>query len=135
MDANRSAFADEFIEREEFRNLFESLSNAAYVDALTRTAAVTLANREQLVSDLNAGRRTRSQVLREIVESQAFAGRRSNFNMAFVLAQYFGYLRREPDPAGFQAWLNYLNANPTDFRTMVNGFVNSIEYRSRFGRP
>ena len=135
VDANRSAFTDEFTEREEFRNLFASLSNAAYVDALARTAAVTLANRDALISDLNAGRRTRSQVLREIVESQAFAGRRTTFNMAFVLSQYFGYLRRDPDPAGFQAWLTFLNANPTDFRTMVNGFVNSVEYRARFGRP
>jgi len=36
---------------------------------------------------------------------------------------------------GFNAWLNYLNANPTDFRTMVRGFADSIEYRLRFGQP
>ena len=135
VDANRAAFADEFVEREEFSATFGNLSNAAFVDRLASTAAVTLSNRDQLVSDLNAGRRTRSQVLREIVESQQFAGRRSVFNMAFVLSEYFGYLRRDPDPVGFQMWLTFLNANPTDFRTMVNGFVNSIEYRARFGRP
>jgi Tol biopolymer transport system component len=134
-DANRAGFTDEFVEREEFRMRYDSLSNAAYVDALAQTAGVTLSNRDQLVSDLNAGRKTRSQVLREIVDSQAFAGRRSVFNQAFVLSQYFGYLRRDPDPGGFQNWLTYLNNNPGDFRTMVNGFVNSVEYRSRFGRP
>jgi hypothetical protein len=85
------------------------------------------------VADLNAGRKTRGQVLREIVESDAFAA--ATFNRAFVLSQYFGYLRRDPDRAGFNAWLNYLNAHPGDFRTMVNGFVNSVEYRLRFGRP
>jgi hypothetical protein len=135
VDANRSAFADEFVEREEFSATFDNLSNAAFVDRLASAAAVTLANRDQLVSDLNAGSRTRSQALREVVESQQFAGSRSVFNRAFVLSQYFGYLRRDPDPQGFQAWLNYLNANPSDFRTMVNGFVNSVEYRARFGRP
>ncbi|HEY9402666.1 MAG TPA: Calx-beta domain-containing protein [Pyrinomonadaceae bacterium] len=134
-DANRAGFTDEFVQREEFRMRYDSLSNAAYVDALAQTAGVTLTNRDQLVSDLNTGRKTRSQVLREIVDSQAFAGRRSVFNQAFVLSQYFGYLRRDPDAGGFQNWLTYLNNNPGDFRTMVNGFVNSVEYRARFGRP
>ena len=27
------------------------------------------------------------------------------------------------------------NANPSDFRTMVNGFANSQEYRGRFVNP
>jgi len=47
--------------------------------------------------------------------------------------QYYGYLRRTPETDGYQNWLNYLNSHPTDFRTMVNGFMNSIEYRLRFG--
>ena len=62
-----------------------------------------------------------------------FSDKRSNG--AFVAMQYYGYLRRTPEPEGYQNWLNYLNAHPTDFRTMVNGFVNSFEYRLRFGRP
>ena len=44
-----------------------------------------------------------------------------------------GYLRRTPDTTGYQAWLNYLSTHPGDYRTMVNGFMNSIEYRLRFG--
>jgi hypothetical protein len=44
-------------------------------------------------------------------------------------------LRRTPDTAGFNSWVSYLTTHPTDFRTMVNGFENSIEYRLRFGRP
>ncbi len=42
---------------------------------------------------------------------------------------------REPEEPGYTNWLNYLNANPMDFRTMVNGLVNSLEYRLRFGKP
>jgi hypothetical protein len=49
--------------------------------------------------------------------------------------QYYGYLRRTPESTGYQAWLDYLNTHPGDFRTMVNGFMNSTEYRLRFGQP
>jgi hypothetical protein len=49
--------------------------------------------------------------------------------------QYFGYLRRDPDSQGYADWLRTINANPNDTRSMVNGFVNSIEYRLRFGKP
>jgi hypothetical protein len=48
--------------------------------------------------------------------------------------QYFGYLRRDPEPQGFADWLNHLNNNPGDFRSMVNGFLNSREYLLRFGQ-
>jgi Domain of unknown function (DUF4214) len=71
--------------------------------------------------------------LMDIVQASQFAQNLPTFNRAFVLVEYFGYLRRDPDPGGFNAWLNFLNAHPGDFRTMVNGFVNSLEYRQRFG--
>jgi hypothetical protein len=51
----------------------------------------------------------------------------------FVASQYYGYLRRTPDTVGYNSWVSYMNAHPADFRTMVNGFVNSQEYRLRFG--
>ncbi|HKR60055.1 MAG TPA: hypothetical protein VJS64_09970, partial [Pyrinomonadaceae bacterium] len=54
------------------------------------------------------------------------------FNQAFVVMQYFGYLRRDPD-ALYVDWIAVLDANPNDFRGMVNGFMNSLEYRFRFG--
>ncbi len=43
--------------------------------------------------------------------------------------------RRTPEQKGYNDWLNYLNAHPTDFREMVRGFMDSIEYRMRFGQP
>jgi hypothetical protein len=94
------------------------------------TNKVTLTTAD-LTNQLGAGTLTRAQVLRAIADSdQVF---NAEFNQAFVAMQYFGYLRRTPDVAGFNSWLNYLNAHPTDSRTMVNGFMNSIEYRLRFG--
>jgi hypothetical protein len=91
---------------------------------------VTLTSAD-LTSRLIGGTLTRAQVLRAIADSdQVFI---IEFNQAFVAMQYFGYLRRDPDTAGFNSWLTFLNAHPTDSRTMVNGFMNSVEYRLRFG--
>jgi len=53
-------------------------------------------------------------------------------NAGFVYMQYVGYLRRDPEEQGYMNWLNYLNANPGDYNTMVWGFVDSIEFRNRF---
>jgi len=131
--ARRNAYVTAFVQRPAFRSIYDSLSNADYVDTLLRTAGVTISNRDQLVSNLNAGTQTRAQVLRAIVESPAVESK--EFNPAFVAMQYFGYLKRDPETEGFNAWLNYLNTHSNDFRTMVSGFVNSREYRTRFGQP
>jgi hypothetical protein len=42
-------------------------------------------------------------------------------------------LRRKPDQSGFDAWLRVLQAG--NVRTMVDGFLNSVEYKLRFGQP
>ena len=77
---------------------------------------VTL-TRADLINRLNAGTLTRAQVVRAIVESdEVFA---AEFNPAFVAMQYFGFLRRDPDP-DYDNWLRYLNDHPNDYRTMVN---------------
>lgn len=58
------------------------------------------------------------------------------FNRAFVQMEYFGYLRRDPDPAGYAFWLGKLNqfGNYIDAE-LVKSFIISPEYRSRFGQP
>ncbi|MBA3248207.1 MAG: DUF4394 domain-containing protein [Pyrinomonadaceae bacterium] len=133
--ALRAAFAEDFTVREEFRARYSSLNNAQFVDLLYRTAGITLtaSAQSQIVADLNSGAKTRGQVLRDLIERQDFFNR--NFNAGFVLTQYFGFLRRDPDEQGFQDHLRTLNNDPTAFRTVVINFVNSIEYRLRFGRP
>ena len=76
---------------------------------------------------------TRAGVLLTVAENEEF--RRKEFNSAFVLMQYFGYLRRNADLPGYQFWLNKLNQFGGDFRgaEMVKAFITSAEYRSRFG--
>ncbi len=55
-------------------------------------------------------------------------------NAVFVMMQYFGYLRREPDADGYQYWLNKLNQFGGNFEQaeMVRSFLVSAEYRNRF---
>ena len=115
--------------RAAFANQYGSLSNSAYVDALINTAQVNLTNRQTLIDGLNAGTMTRATVLRQIAESgEVYA---KYYNQAFVVMEYFGYLRRDPD-ALYLNWIQVLDANPADSRHMVEGFVDATEYRNRF---
>ncbi|MGH9945241.1 MAG: DUF4214 domain-containing protein, partial [Pyrinomonadaceae bacterium] len=145
----RTVYAVSFAQRPEFNALYGGMSNQQYVDSLMGryglqqimtpdpqqpdTGPRVTLTRADLVGRLNGGQLSRAQALRAVVESDQVAG--AEYNPAFVVMQYFGYLKRDPEAEGYNAWLNYLNANPSDFRTMVNGFANSIEYRSRFGQP
>jgi hypothetical protein len=71
-------------------------------------------------------------VLLFIAENQAFA--QKEFNAAFVLTQYFGYLRRDPDEGGYLFWLDVLNnRQPNNYVGMVCAFITSREYQLRFG--
>jgi hypothetical protein len=87
-------------------------------------------------SDLNK----RAQVLRSVAEDADL--KNAEFNKAFVLMQYFGYLRRNPDDApdhdfsGDSFWLNKLNSFNGDYinAEMVKAFISSDEYRHRFGQ-
>ena len=145
--AKRAAFAAAFVQGTRFATMYNALSNSAYVSALLNpyglsaittidpanpdTGAQVVLMNSDLVARLNNLTMTRAQVLRAIVQSQEVQA--VEFNGAFVAMQYYGYLRRTPEEAGYNAWLNYLNANPTDFRTMVWGFLYSQEYMLRFG--
>lgn len=131
--AKKDAFTNDFMARPEFRGRFDGTTDELFVDRLAETAGVSLPNRNELVAALASGAKTRGQVLREVVESAEVS--RREYNSAFVAMQYFGYLRRDPDTDGFNAWLRVLNANPEDYRTMVRGFASSVEYRLRFGKP
>jgi uncharacterized repeat protein (TIGR01451 family)/CSLREA domain-containing protein len=131
LEAAKTAFIDDFMARPGFAGQYSSLNNTAFVDALINTAAVNLANRQALLDGLNAGTLTRAQVLRQIAESGEVY--QKYYNQAFVVMEYFGYLRRDPD-ALYLNWIQVLDANPADSRHMVDGFVNSTEYRNRFAQ-
>jgi uncharacterized protein (TIGR03118 family) len=89
--------------------------------------------RDSLIAGLDGMTLTRAQVVRLVAEAEELKVR--EFNGAFVLMEYFGYLRRDPDTAGFNFWLNKLNSFNGDFRAaeLVRAFIESLEYRQRFG--
>jgi hypothetical protein len=140
LEANKVAYFNSFVQRSSFTNIFSSKTNDQFVDLLNSNAGNPLSQteRNQLVSDLTGGNKTRAQVLRAVAEDQDLVN--AEFNRAFVLMQYYGYLRRDPnggqdtDYTGYDFWLqklnqfngNYINAE------MVKAFISSIEYRNRF---
>ena len=97
--------------------------------------------RDVLVGALNTGLINRAEALRLIIEDGDF--RQAQLNNAFVLMEYFGYLRRNPDDPpdnnldGYNFWLNKLNQFNGNFvnADMVKAFIKSTEYRRRFGPP
>ena len=145
IEDNKQAFAEEFVQRSRFTTAYPlTLTPAQFVDGLNTKAATSGVNplsqseRDQLVADLTAGIKTRAQVLRAVAEDQTLYS--AEYNRAFVLMQYFGYLRRNPndpqdsDYTGFDFWLtklNQFNGNYVDAE-MVKSFLVSIEYRQRF---
>lgn len=54
------------------------------------------------------------------------------YKTAFVTHCYTNFLQRQPEAAEIAFYLNYLNST-NDYNGVVNGFITSTEYRSRFG--
>jgi hypothetical protein len=129
LEAAKVAFIAGFMARPAFVSAYNSLTNQQYVDMLLNTAGVTLSNRQAMIDGLNNSSLTRAQVLRQIVESAEVSSKYNH--QAFAVMEYFGYLRRDPD-SFFLQWIAVLDAT-NDPRGMVTGFVNSAEYRQRFG--
>jgi inhibitor of cysteine peptidase len=138
--ANKQAFLEEWITRPEFEEHFAGLDNAQFLQALFANMQVTPtdARREVLLSKLSSGV-PRAEVLAEVIDDAQFD--KQEFNRAFVLMQYFGYLRRNPnqtpdsDLTGYNHWLGKLNEFGGDYEKaeMVKAFLSSTEYRGRFG--
>jgi hypothetical protein len=116
------------------------MTAAQFVDQLNLNAGnpLSASERDQLVAELIVGTKTRAQALRSVAEDEDLVS--AEFNRAFVLMQFFGYLRRNPDEApdlnhtGYDFWLTKLNQFGGNFigAEMVKAFIDSIEYKKRF---
>jgi hypothetical protein len=132
LEAAKVAFFNNFVLRSEFLALFPtSLTPAQYVDGLNANTgnSLTPAERDALVAGLTNATETRATVLRKVSENAVFTAQQTN--PAFVLMEYFGYLRRNADPGGQAFWLSVLNSTG-NFRGMVCAFLTSAEYQARF---
>lgn len=144
LEQHKQTFAQDFVTRPEFATLYpETLTPAQYVDALYQHAGITPSSteRQAALDEFNNPTGARARVMRRVAENQTLFTR--EFNRAFVVMQYFGYLRRNPDDPpdgnlnGYNSWLGKLNdfhGNYIDAE-MVKAFLLSTEYRSRFGLP
>ena len=146
LEHNKQAFTSEFAQRAHFASAYpNAMTPAAFVDTLFANAGVTPADAERAaainefgsaatISDTSA----QARALRRVAENSTLA--EQEFNRAFVLMQYFGYLRRNPNDApdsnfdSYNFWLNKLNQFDGNFvnAEMVKAFIQSIEYRNRF---
>lgn len=158
LESNRQKFARSWVQRADFIAEYpESMTRDAYVNQLFQRSGVT-----PTTAETNAARAAydggtdlpdkRARGLRSVVDSKSVYNQQ--YNAAFVLMQYFGYLRRNPNGApdndfsGYDFWLNKVNQFSNageDVRDdqvaalrvkraeMVRAFIVSDEYRGRFG--
>ena len=146
LEGNKQAFYAGWVQLPSFQAAFPNTMTAAeFVDKLNANAGnvISASERTALLNVLGgtpADLAKRATVLRSVVEDQDFINK--EFNRAFVLMQYFGYLRRNPDDPpdnnldGLNFWLGKLNQFNGNFidAEMVKAFISSIEYRQRFGQ-
>jgi hypothetical protein len=134
--ANKQAFVNAWMQRPDFIGAYGNLDSSAYVDGLISHTGVNYAPEERnaLITELASGALTRAEALLRIVEEDRFV--QAKRNETFVMMEYFGYLRRDPDAGGYQFWLAKLNQFDGNFEQaeMVKAFINSGEYRARFSR-
>jgi hypothetical protein len=149
LESNKQFFTGEFVLRPRFiQDHPTSRTPAQFVDGLYSNAGVTpsAAERTLAINEFGSATTTadtsaRARVLRRVAENSTL--KQQELNKAFVLMQYFGYLRRNPfeppEPGlnfdGYNFWLNKLNQFNGNFvdAEMVKAFILSGEYRRRFG--
>jgi hypothetical protein len=149
LDANKQAFATDFVQRTRFLNAYPtSMTPAQFVDAQFANAGVvpTGPERQAIISHFNGAANTADVAKRvEAILDLTQDGNviKAETNRAFVLMQYFGYLRRNPSDTpepgsnfdGYNFWLNKLNQFNGNYTNaeMVKAFLAAGEYRQRFG--
>lgn len=149
LENNKVAFAVAFVSRPRFTTAYPTtMTPVEFVDGLFTKAGVTpsTGDRDAAINEFGGAANTadtaaRGRALRRVAENAMLA--QQEFNRAFVLMQYFGYLRRNPNEApepglnydGYNFWLGKLNDFNGNYiaAEMVKAFISSIEYRQRFG--
>jgi hypothetical protein len=141
------ALANLLVLRTEFVARYPNgLDGPSFVDAVLATirdnSGVDLSSeRNSLMVLFNSG--GRAAVMYRLADDNAQTNTIHNrefidaeYNRAFVVTQYFGYLKRDPDIAGFLFWLNQVNTaavrDVPKQHALVCSFITSTEYQERF---
>jgi glucose/arabinose dehydrogenase len=142
----KDAYLLDLINKAEFRAIYGQFLAAdgltatdatGFVNALIARAGITPASRQTLINNLQGRARTPAQTLEDFILTPEISAVGTKFyDRGFIAMQYFCYLRRDPEQAGFNFWAGQLiGANAPhrqDYRFMVGGFINSDEYHFRF---
>ena len=147
LENNKQAYAGEFVQTTRFKTAFPtSMTPAQFVNKLFDNAGLAHSGNDYVtaINFFSGAADTtnvtaRAQALRQVAESTILYN--AEYDRAFVLAQYFGYLRRNPDDpqdsdyTGYDFWLTKLNVYNGDYLAseMVKAFMTSNEYRQRSG--
>lgn len=135
LQRNRTALLTDWTRSPEFKRLYDGKSNAELVDALLKNAGISWSGgrRAELINRLTTQTDPQPAALLSVVADGGFYA--SEYNNAYVLVHFFGYLRRNPDDApdfdlkGFNFWRDRLNSWG-DYRTISRAFIESDEYRN-----
>jgi hypothetical protein len=149
LEANKRAYAAAFGARSSLASVLPaSLTPTQFVDALYTNGGIVSPPSSERTAAINefagagntADTAARGRALRRVAENSTLA--QHELNRAFVLMQYYGYLRRNPydppestlDYQGYNFWLGKLNQFNGDYvaAEMVKAFLVSGEYRERF---
>ena len=157
LEQNKQGYALDWVDRTDFLGEYPtSMTRDEYIDKLFMRLGVTPTQQERNQAvfawdALGSLKEKRARTIRAVVDTGGVYN--AQYNPAFVLMQYFSYLRRNSDDApdnnfsGFDFWLNKMNAfSPPgeDVRNdqvalarvkradMVKAFLASSEYRRRF---
>ena len=141
LETNKAAFVQEFVARAEFIQRFPLVMTRdtfieTLITAVRSCSGPDLTNqRSILIGEYNSSTNqtvSRARVLRLVADNVDFVT--AEFNRGFVLAEYFGFLRRDADQAGFDFWLDVIdNREQGEYLAMVCAFITSGEYQRRFG--
>ncbi|MFN2513049.1 MAG: Calx-beta domain-containing protein [Pyrinomonadaceae bacterium] len=157
LEQNKQGYALDWVDRTDFLGEYPtSMTRDEYIDKLFMRLGVTPTQQERNQAvfawdALGSLKEKRARTIRAVVDTGGVYN--AQYNPAFVLMQYFSYLRRNSDDApdnnfsGFDFWLNKMNAFSQpgeDVRNdqvalarvkradMVKAFLASSEYRRRF---
>jgi hypothetical protein len=149
LENNKNAYASEFVATARFIAAFPTTTTPTQFVTNMNTNAGNVLTTQQQTTLINmfggagdtSNTAVRGQVLRQIAENSTL--NTNEFSRAFILMQYIGYLRRNPNDApdsdytGYDFWVSKLaQFGGDDIKAeMVKAFITSTEYRQRVGAP
>ncbi|MEA2176201.1 MAG: hypothetical protein QOD00_3793 [Blastocatellia bacterium] len=140
LDESKTAYALSFVGRDAFLQVYPRSQPAdLFVDSLLNSikqnSGADLSSLRGALAGLYDGTdQGRAAIIRQVADSSSFAD--AEYNSSFVLMEYFGYLRRDPDQGGYDFWLGQVNKFPLRNvgiqHAMACSFITSAEYQNRF---